>query len=277
MSLSSALMPSTAVMPRAVVGERTVRRLVSLDRYLLRLGTAEVHVERYRPSEPRLGAAPVVFLHGWGMSPGGYRAGLEEMAAMGVRVDAFSLPGYAQSSPLPVRACSISDHSAHLADALEQAGFDGRVHLTGHSFGGGIALRIAATRPDLVDRVTLVCPIGGAGDGPPSWTGMGRSLLFDGGLRGVTKFARSLAPALARQSLQVVLSGLQARRADLVADVHRVVDHGVDLHLILADTDLIAPPGRLASPVRGVRISTVAGQHNWPHVHPRHWAELTVD
>jgi pimeloyl-ACP methyl ester carboxylesterase len=276
MSWSTAVMPSPVVLPRAVVAERTVPRLVSLDRYLLRLGTAEVWVERYRPSEPRSGAAPVVFLHGWGMSPGGYRAGLEEMAMRGVRVDAFSLPGYAQSSPLPVRACSISDHAAHLADAIEQAGFDLPVHLAGHSFGGGIALRIAATRPDLVDRVTLSCPIGGAGAGPPSWTGMGRSLLFDGGLRGVTNFARSLAPALARHSVQVVLSGLQARRADLVADVHQAVGHGVDLHLILADSDLIAPPGELASPVPGVRISSVTGQHNWPHVHPRRWAELTV-
>ena len=142
--------------------------------------------------------------------------------------DAFSLPGYAQSSPLPVRACSISDHAAHLADAIEQAGFDLPVHLAGHSFGGGIALRIAATRPDLVDRVTLSCPIGGAGAGPPSWTGMGRSLLFDGGLRGVTNFARSLAPALARHSVQVVLSGLpsvvvEQQHASLQAAIDRAL------------------------------------------------------
>jgi pimeloyl-ACP methyl ester carboxylesterase len=43
--------------------------------------------------------------------------------------------------------------AAHLAAAVEALAFDGPVDVAGHSMGGGIALRIGATRPDLVPAV----------------------------------------------------------------------------------------------------------------------------
>ena len=251
-------------------------RLAAVDRYSLWLYGAQVSVDRYIPVRPLPGVPPIVFLHGWGMSHAGYREGLEAMALRGVRVDAFALPGYGDSSPLPLRGCGMGHHAEHLSAAIESAAFERRVHLTGHSFGGGIALKIAAGRPNLVERLTVVCPVGGAGGGCSPWPSLVWSFLVDGGGSGLSVFMRSFAPAVRRSAVTVAVSGWAARHANLVEDLHQAVAHGVEVHLILADGDAIVPAGPLGDGESGARISRVTGQHNWPHVDPSRWAELTL-
>ena len=191
-------------------------------------------------------------------------------------MDALTLPGYGTSSALSVRACGLSAHATHLAAAIEQGDFSTPIHLTGHSFGGGIALRIAADHPDLVGQVTVVCPVGGARDGTAPWFGLAMAFLADGGTAGLSDFMRSFTPAWSRHALSLTLSGLDARRVDLIADLEKAVGHGIDVHLIVADDDRVVPAGPLALPGTGARVSVVSGPHNWPHLQPAHWASLTV-
>ena len=96
---------------------------------------------------------PVVVLHGWG-------GRLESMApvvscvARRGRALALDLIGFGEADP-PGGAWGTPDHAGYVADVLRGAGV-ARAHFVGHSFGGKTALYLAATRPDLVDRLVLV-------------------------------------------------------------------------------------------------------------------------
>lgn len=94
----------------------------------------------------------VVVLHGWG-------GRIESMAPVldCLRVDhrviALDLPGFGAASPPPV-AWGTPEYARFVADALAELGVN-KAHFLGHSFGGKIALYLAATVPGLVDRLVL--------------------------------------------------------------------------------------------------------------------------
>lgn len=253
-----------------------VTHLAAVSRLSLWADGRRVDVERRAPHRADPAHAQIVFLHGWGMSHAGYRTGLSLMAVAGARVDAYALPGYAGSDPLPARACGLADHARCVGAAVEQAAYAQPVHLVGHSFGGGVALALAAARPDLVTRVTAVCPVGGAAGGRAPWPSLLRGFLGDGGTAGLASFARSFAPAARRSPLTLAATGVAARRADLTAELRQAKAHGIDVHLVLADRDAVVPPGPMVHPSFGARLSMVAGGHGWPHQDPRGWADLTL-
>lgn len=96
----------------------------------------------------RIGGAParVVALHGWGRSGSdftGLLAGLDALA--------IHLPGFGPTEP-PAAVWGTEDYARLVADAIEPLG---PVVLVGHSFGGRIAVRLAATRPELVSGLVL--------------------------------------------------------------------------------------------------------------------------
>ncbi|TBN56088.1 alpha/beta hydrolase [Glaciihabitans arcticus] len=96
----------------------------------------------------KTGATPptVVALHGW------MRTGAD-FAAIVSGLDAVSihLPGMGVT-PEPPEAWGTERYAEAVADAIE--GF-GPVILVGHSFGGRVAVRLAASRPNLVRGVVL--------------------------------------------------------------------------------------------------------------------------
>jgi pimeloyl-ACP methyl ester carboxylesterase len=87
--------------------------------------------------------APVLLLHGFGLSPALYRRSAEELAARGqVRVVVPSL--YDVSGPWTPESAL-----GHLVATLDQLGLQ-QVTCIGHSFGGCFQLGLAATRGDRV-------------------------------------------------------------------------------------------------------------------------------
>ena len=100
---------------------------------------------------------PVVLLHGLG----GAASNWVEVALLLVdrhRVVALDLPGHAGSPPLGP-ACGLqafADAVAATMEALDAA----PALIVGHSFGGHVAVRLAARRPDLVAGLLLVAPAG---------------------------------------------------------------------------------------------------------------------
>ncbi|GAA5125173.1 alpha/beta fold hydrolase [Pseudonocardia adelaidensis] len=104
---------------------------------------------------PGHGDTPAVYVHGLSGSATNWTdlAGLLATRAPGTAVD---LPGFGLSRPLASRDYSPAGHADALLCFL--AGRGRPVHLLGNSFGGAVALTVAARRPELVRTLTLVSP-----------------------------------------------------------------------------------------------------------------------
>jgi pimeloyl-ACP methyl ester carboxylesterase len=95
---------------------------------------------------------PVVVLHGWG---GQIEAMAPVVACLrsNFRVIATDLPGFG-SSPAPGQVWGTLDYAAHVRVLLGSLGVP-RAHFVAHSFGAKTALYVAATEPDLVDKLVI--------------------------------------------------------------------------------------------------------------------------
>ena len=100
----------------------------------------------------------VLLLHG---QPGTH----EDFGAIFDRLSSFATvvsvdrPGYGFSGAAP---CSIAAQVTTIADLLASRG-DGPALVVGHSFGGALALVLAAEHPELVAGIVLLGSVGGAG------------------------------------------------------------------------------------------------------------------
>ena len=97
----------------------------------------------------RYGSGPVrvVALHGWGRDRRDFRRVLEGFDAMAV-----DLPGFGAAPP-PGEPVGAAGYAGVVAAWLER--LDGPQVLVGHSFGGRVAVVLAATRPELVAGLVL--------------------------------------------------------------------------------------------------------------------------
>ncbi len=96
----------------------------------------------------RIGGSParVVALHGWGRSGAdfiGLLAGLDAVA--------IHLPGFGPAAA-PDAVWGTDEYARLVAEAIEPLG---PVVVVGHSFGGRIAVRLAALRPELISGLVL--------------------------------------------------------------------------------------------------------------------------
>lgn len=98
----------------------------------------------------------LVLVHGFR----GDHHGLELLAQglLDYRVLIPDLPGFGRSEPIPAAEHNVSTYAAWLAEFLEFT-LQGPIHLVGHSFGSIVSSYLTATRPDLVQRLTLINPI----------------------------------------------------------------------------------------------------------------------
>ena len=98
----------------------------------------------------RYGSRPVrvVDLHGWGRDRRDFRRVLEGLDAVAV-----DLPGFGATPP-PAAAAGAAGYAGMVAAWLQQ--LSGPQVLVGHSFGGRVAVVLAATRPELVAGLVLV-------------------------------------------------------------------------------------------------------------------------
>lgn len=114
----------------------------------------------------RTGTGPVqvVGLHGWARDRSDLVAALDGFDALNV-----DLPGFGASPP-PDAATGAAGYARLLANALDGLSNDGveaPVLLLGHSFGGRVAVALAAARPDLVRGLVLTGVPLLRPDGPP--------------------------------------------------------------------------------------------------------------
>src|SRR3954464_1537647 len=148
--------------------------------------------------------APVLFLHGWGLGQHTYKRSLKRLVQLGTRVYAPALPGFGGSADLPKRALDFGGYATWVEEFLRSVGVTEPVFLVGHSFGGGVAIKLAHDFPDRVRYLVLVNSVGGS-----TWSSAGsvvRSMaqrpLWDWGLH----FSEDILPLRQiRKVLPVIL------------------------------------------------------------------------
>jgi pimeloyl-ACP methyl ester carboxylesterase len=94
----------------------------------------------------------IVALHGWGRDHRDFRNALDGYPHLSV-----DLPGFGVSPP-PAAAWGAADYAACVATVLDEHGPEQPAVLLGHSFGGRVAVCLAASRPDLV-RALVLCGV----------------------------------------------------------------------------------------------------------------------
>jgi pimeloyl-ACP methyl ester carboxylesterase len=100
------------------------------------------------------GAPPALYVHGLGGSSTNW-TDLAALLAGYLDGAAIDLPGAGHSDP--ARRYTIGA-AAHRVIRWIEHGDRGPVHLLGNSLGGTIAVKVAASRPDLVRTLTLIAP-----------------------------------------------------------------------------------------------------------------------
>ena len=108
---------------------------------LTTVGNSSLVAEKFGSGAPR-----VLALHGWGRTGADFSRILTGTDALAVH-----LPGFGPA-PAPPAAWSSADYARVLAEAIEGMG---PLVILGHSFGGRVALRLAAAHPQLVSKLIL--------------------------------------------------------------------------------------------------------------------------
>jgi pimeloyl-ACP methyl ester carboxylesterase len=116
---------------------------------LLDIDGQKVSVERAGAGEP------LVLLHGFGESTAAYSAVLPELSRR-FAVVAIDLNGFGYTERPRDPASYTLEGQARLVLAVLDRLQLGRVRLAGHSYGGGLALYLAARHPERVDRLVLI-------------------------------------------------------------------------------------------------------------------------
>ena len=93
------------------------------------------------------GRPAVLALHGWGRSSADFRATLDGLDAV-----ALDLPGFG-ATPEPPEAWGAAEYAAAVAPVLDEMATPAVV--LGHSFGGRVAVHLAAEHPDRVGGLVL--------------------------------------------------------------------------------------------------------------------------
>ena len=114
---------------------------------------------------------PVLFLHGWGLNRKTYKRALSRLANVGVRVLAPAMPGFGGTAALSRENTSLARYGDWAGDFLRTIEIDQPVLVVGHSFGGGVAIKLSHDHPQQVRSLVLVNSIGGS-----TWSRHGATL-----------------------------------------------------------------------------------------------------
>jgi pimeloyl-ACP methyl ester carboxylesterase len=119
----------------------------------VRLGDHSVYVR----SVPEDGQTePALCVHGLAGSSRNW-TDLMDLLRPRLNVEALDLPGFGDSPPRPDGRYSVAAYAQTVATLINQRD-RGPVHLIANSLGGAVAVKLAATRPDLVKTLTLISP-----------------------------------------------------------------------------------------------------------------------
>jgi len=237
---------------------------------------------------------PVLFLHGWGLGHHTYKRSLKRLVHLGCQVFAPALPGFGGSDDLPRGRMSFAGYATWVDEFLAAVGVTEPVFLVGHSFGGGVAIKLAHDYPKRVRYLVLVNSVGGS-----TWSSAGsvvRSMaerpLWDWGLH----FSEDILPLpQIRKVLPVILEDALpnairnplalwkvanlARRADLTPELEELKRRKLPVVVLWGDKDKIIPRASFDALCQaiGSEGEVVAGNHSWLLADPDAFGEVMTN
>jgi pimeloyl-ACP methyl ester carboxylesterase/glycine cleavage system regulatory protein len=233
---------------------------------------------------------PVVFLHGWGLAEHSYKRALKRLMVQGCRVYAPALPGFGGTADLPSAERSIASYASWVDAFMRAVGITEPALVVGHSFGGGVGIRLAHDFPDAVRYLVLLNSVGGAPFGPgtggisalnrPAWLWGLRAVRDPRGLmEGVQVLraaAEDLIPNLVKHPRTMMEVGFLARTADLGAELEVLAKRELPVLVLWGDNDRVLPVGSFEALCQaiGTEGQVVQGSHSWVLADPDAFGEV---
>ena len=225
---------------------------------------------------------PVLFLHGWGLGQHAYKRVMKRLVQLGCQVYAPALPGFGGTADLPGDELTFEGYARWIAAFLDAVGVREKVFLVGHSFGGGVAIKVAHDCPSRVRYLVLVNSLGGSMAGRPLWDW---GIHFPGD---VSPFSlRRVLPVVLEDALPNVIRNPRAmwkvanlaRTADLTDELEQIKDNELPVVVLWGDKDKIIPKtafDALCTAI-GKDGSVIAGSHSWLLADPDAFVEVITN
>ncbi len=219
----------------------------------------------------------VVFLHGWALGQRSYRRALKRLVHQGCRVYAPALPGFG-GTPNLAEAPTFDGYAGWVARFLDAVGVDEPAFVVGHSFGGGVAIKLAHDHPERVRYLVLVNSVGGTTwsfanlvstvSTRPPWTWpfrTGEILPLRYMSRVMPIIVEDALPNLVRNPLGLLNVLNLVRRADLVAELEELKRRELPVVVLWGDQDTVIPKASFAALCRaiGKEGEVIEGRHSW--------------
>jgi pimeloyl-ACP methyl ester carboxylesterase len=226
---------------------------------------------------------PLLFLHGWGLSPRTYADGINRLTSAGLQVIAPALPGFGGSDGPALKDINVASYAHTIGRLLDAMGIDKPAFVVGHSFGGGIAIQLSTDRPERVRSLTLINSVGGApgqrtGLVDSSWLKWMLGTVSELSPRDIARSApgmlRDYLPNLLRRPVTMALSAKLALTVDLADEAARLVAGGLPVLFIWGDDDKLILPGALREIEGTLPAEVVEGRHGWLLSRPEQFADL---
>ena len=237
---------------------------------------------------------PVLFLHGWALGQHSYKRALKRLVHLGCRVYAPALPGFGGTPELPKRQFSFAGYAEWVDAFLEAIDVTEPVFLVGHSFGGGVAIKLAHDFPKRVRYLVLVNSVGGS-----TWTSAGSTVrsmaerpLWDWGLhfpsdvlplpqltRILPVILEDALPNAVRNPLALWRVGQLARRADLTPELEQLKQRKLPVVVLWGDKDQIIPRASFDAlcAAIGSQGEVIQGRHSWLLADPDAFGEVMTN
>jgi pimeloyl-ACP methyl ester carboxylesterase len=225
---------------------------------------------------------PVLFLHGWGLGSGAYQRAVTRLARRGCRVCAPTLPGFAGSADLPSESTSITGYGEWVDHFMTAVDMDEPAMVIGHSFGGGVGIKLAQLHPERVGYLVLLNSVG-SGTDPPIWEWALRFAreLFPNrqGIEIARAMRDDLVSNLVRNPLGLVRVAQLARAADLHDELSELRLRELPVLALTTSDDGIVPRAAFEGlcDAIGATGQVLAGRHSWLLADPDSFDEVLAN
>ena len=220
---------------------------------------------------------PVLFLHGWGLGQHAYKRALKRLVQLGCQVFAPALPGFGGTADLPTNEVTFAGYADWVAAFLDAVGVKEPVFLVGHSFGGGVSIKLAHDHPDRVRYLVLVNSLGGSMAGRPLWDW---GVHFPGDIRRILPVVLEDAlPNVVRNPRAMWKVANLARSADLTAELEALKERKLPVVVLWGDKDRIIPKTAFDALCHAVgkEGAVIEGNHSWLLADPDAFVEVITN